>query len=349
MTNFTNDAAWVLSGITSFSLTLALIVLLSPIAGKIGLLDSPSSRKMHLFPVPAVGGIAIYVAVTINTMFLELQSELLWLVATSSIVVLVGCLDDIRQLSIKTRLFVQLIATLIMLYGSDIRILSVGIDSIDLYLDNFWGSLLTIVAVIGLTNAFNMADGIDGLAAGHALIGLVLICSILLSGVNSSWRYELLVILIASSLAFWLVNVSLIPLNKVFLGDAGSLYLGFMVAWILIYFGQHTSVKVDPAAVLWCVAIPVWDTTAVMIRRIGNKGSVFMSDRNHLHYLLIDANMKSPVVLASILGISFTVGVIGILVAYNFSTIASLILYGAALVILTFAMFGSVIKKDSHS
>lgn len=335
-----------LTPIGSGLLALLLIVLFTPFAKSLRLLDEPSARKKHVSPVPMVGGISIYLAVLATLLVIAPPEKLGWLIAAGSILVVVGFLDDVFELGVKTRFFAQLVATLVMLAGTDLWITSVGIDLLGLNSLGFFGLALTLVAVVGLTNAFNMADGIDGLAAGHAMIGLVLIGSTMWFVHGKVWHLEWLTMFFSACFAFWLVNMSLTPLKRVFLGDAGSLYLGFVIAWMLIYFSQQPVSKIEPVAALWCVAIPVWDTLVVMARRIKNGRSPFAPDRNHFHHLLVDMGMSSRLALAVILGVSVVISAFGIWVTYAISPIASLMTYVALLFIFGYGMLHPSLEKQ---
>ena len=326
-------------------LALLLIVLLTPFAKSLRLLDEPSARKKHTSPVPIVGGISIYLAVLATLLVIAPPEKLGWLIAAGSILVVVGFLDDVFELGVKTRFFAQLLATLVMLAGTDLWITSVGIEWFGLNSLGFFGLALTLVAVVGLTNAFNMADGIDGLAAGHAMIGLILIGSTMGFVHGKVWHIEWLTMFFSACFAFWLVNMSLTPLRRIFLGDAGSLYLGFAIAWMLIYFSQQPVSKIEPVAALWCVAIPVWDTLVVMARRIKNGRSPFAPDRNHFHHLLVDMKMDSRLALAVILGISILFGAFGIWLNYAISPVFSLITYAVMFLIFGYGMLHPAIER----
>ncbi len=131
------------------------------------------------------------------------------------------------------------------------------------------------------------------------------------------------------------------------LGDAGSLYLGFAIAWMLIYFSQQPVSKIEPVAALWCVAIPVWDTLVVMARRIKNGRSPFAPDRNHFHHLFVDMKMDSRLALAVILGISILFGAFGIWLNYAISPVFSLITYALMFLIFGYGMLHPHQSKES--
>ena len=335
----------ILVPIGSGVLALLLMVLFTPFAKTLGLLDEPSVRKHHVSPVPMVGGISIYLAVWATMLVVTMPEKLIWLIVAGAILIVVGVLDDAFELGIKTRFFAQFMATLVMLVGADLWITSIGIDLLGLNSLEFIGIALTFFAVVGLTNAFNMADGIDGLAAGHAMIVLVLIGSTMWCIHGEVLYIELLTMFFSACFSFWIVNMSLTPFKPVFLGDAGSMYLGFVIAWMLIYFSQQPVSQIEPVAALWCVAIPVWDTLVVMARRIKNGRSPFAPDRTHFHHLLVDINMSSRIVLAVILGVSVVISTFGIWITYTVSSIVSLMIYVALFFMFGYGMLHPSIEK----
>ena len=304
------------------------ILILTPLAERLGLLDIPDDRKRHQTAVPMVGGIAIYLVILSATLILDPPEKLSWLLASVTLLVLVGALDDAIDLKVRIRFFAQLLATLIMIIGSSLWIRSVGADLWGINEILSWiGIPCTIVVVVGLTNGFNMVDGIDGLASGHMLIGLGTVYLTLTLQHNPIPNIEWLMLLLAAVFAFFLVNLSLTPIKKVFLGDAGSMSLGFIMAWILIYYSQQPHQHIHPIAALWCASVPVFDTIAVILRRLKNRSSPFAPDRFHLHHLLCENGLKPKQALVLILTLSACLNFIGIWVAYVISTIFSLYFY----------------------
>jgi UDP-GlcNAc:undecaprenyl-phosphate GlcNAc-1-phosphate transferase len=345
MNETTANTLLLFAPIGSGLLALLLIVVLTPFAHSLRLLDEPCARKKHTTAVPMVGGISIYLAVLATLLVIAPPEKLGWLIAAGSILVAVGFLDDVFELGVKTRFFAQFVATLVMLAGTNLWITAVGIDWFGLNSLGFFGLAFTLIAVVGLTNAFNMADGIDGLAAGHAMIGLILIGSTMWFVHGKVWHIEWLTMFFSACFAFWLVNMSLTPLKRVFLGDAGSLYLGFVVAWMLIYFSQEPVSKIEPVAALWCVAIPVWDTLVVMARRVKHGRSPFAPDRNHFHHLLVDMGLSARLALVVILGMSVLFGAFGIWMTYVISSLVSLFTYAALFLIFGYGMLHPSLEK----
>lgn len=178
------------------------------------------------------------------------------------------------------------------------------------------------------------------------LTGLVLVAATTLYITGAVPQLEWFIALLSSVLVFFMVNTNMTRLRKVFLGDAGSLLLGFVMGWPLIYCSQEPISAIQPVAALWCVAIPVWDTIIVIARRFKNRCSPFEPDRNHLHHVLVDLGMKPGVALVVILSGSATVGAFGVMLTYLTAPLLSLIASGLGLVAFGHGMLHSAVEKE---
>ncbi|MDB9862708.1 undecaprenyl/decaprenyl-phosphate alpha-N-acetylglucosaminyl 1-phosphate transferase [Litorivicinus sp.] len=323
----------IISGIAA----VGLIMVLTPLAALVGAIDEPDDRKHHAGPTPMVGGFAIYLVLLAVILLIDPPEKITWIMAASTLLLFVGFLDDAFDLGVKVRFLVQIIAVGIMVFGGNLSIQTLGFTFLGMNELGLWGLALTCLAVVGLTNAFNMVDGIDGLASGHLLIGMLSLIAIQLVFSGEVYQLTWLSVLLATVFAFWLVNMSLTPLRKVFLGDAGSLLLGFLMSWLLIYYSQDPISLVHPVAALWCVTLPVYDTVIVIMKRLRKSMSPFQPDRNHLHHLLIDAGVPAKLALFWILAASVLLNVTGIVITYLVSPIVGLIAF--FIVMLIFAFF----------
>ena len=327
---------------TVFALVCILLInVLSPAAKKIGLVDVPTKRKDHSHPVPTVGGIAIYLALMIATLVLEMPPSFIWIIAVASTMVIIGALDDAFGLSVRVRLFWQLVSTVAVVIGAQLWVSYLGLGLQGLGSLNYvFGSFITVVSIIGLINAFNMVDGIDGLASGQILvsIGCLSLIILILHGpiVELRWLYIMFVVV----MAFWIVNMSFVPIEKVFLGDAGSLSLGFILAFLLIYFSQPPVSMIKPSATLWLVTLPVYDAIRVISSRLHDKQSPFGADRRHLHHIFIDRGWSPSQVLLLILPSSMLVNLLGLWLAYTVPSEATIFIY-----VLCFVGFSCGVKK----
>ena len=265
------------------TLVLAALVRLAPRAG---LLDHPGERRrIHRESVPRVGGLAVFAGLLASLgVGPALTAAEGWGLAGAALLVLVGALDDRYQLGPRVRLVAQIGAALLLTLGGGVVITSLG--------DVLGGGPLnlgagavpfTLLAVVGLINAFNLVDGIDGLAGGVALIALG---SLLLFLPAGSALFLVLVGAMAALVPYLVCNLDLGPGRcKVFLGDAGSMLLGYLIVWGLIEASQAPD-GLAPVTALWLVAIPLMDTLAVMGRRLRQGRHPFCADRGHLHHCL---------------------------------------------------------------
>lgn len=290
------------------------INLLKPVAIKLGLVDQPGGRKTHQGAPPLIGGLAIFVGYSI-TWALHLNDSHLLMIYTgcAALVVVLGVVDDARNLSVRVRLMVQIFVALAMCWTTGKYLVHFGnlfgTGEIDA---GPWGILITVLAVIGAINAFNMADGIDGLAGSLALTSLSAI-AILLTTTQDTYQLALAITLTICILPYLAANLMIKPFKmKIFMGDAGSMLLGFSVAWLLIQTSQSETPAFRPITALWVMAVPLMDMTAVMLRRLSKGRSPFAADRGHLHHKLLDAGFTQRQALLRIVSLSILLSAVGL-------------------------------------
>ncbi|HWU77500.1 MAG TPA: undecaprenyl/decaprenyl-phosphate alpha-N-acetylglucosaminyl 1-phosphate transferase [Rhodanobacter sp.] len=280
----------------------------------LGLVDRPDQRKQHLGEVPLVGGLAIFTGMLAGAVcygvFDGFERSLL---GTAAVLALLGALDDRFGLSVRDRLLIQTIAILTVIASTGVYIHTLGhIFGHDVVL-GWLGVPMTVLAVIGLVNAFNMMDGIDGLAGSLTLVS---IAAVILFASPTPLRgvIMLLALLAAATLPYLVVNLGFVG-GKVFLGDAGSTLIGYLLAWVLIRLSQMPETHLSPVDVLWCVALPVLDTLAVMYRRMRAGQSPFKPDRGHIHHILQGAGLGPRATLAALVVLAVGLASIGAIVS----------------------------------
>lgn len=278
-------------------MTVSLILLIIRFAPRLGLVDVPNHRSVHQKVTPRGAGIAIILAIIISDLLFWNEIVFTHLISFIAIFLIfaVGVLDDHRDTTPKTKFFVIIIAVL-LLYYDGLCIYSLGvIFGIDF--DLGWLALpYTIFAVAGLTNAMNLADGLDGLAAG---MGIVILSAFAVIGLEHHDPF-----LIYLSLSFITAMSAFLLFNwnpaKIFMGDSGSLTLGFVIGVLWIKALPY----IQPTVILFLAAIPVMDTLIVMIRRKRNGKSMFAPDKLHIHHLLLNffnGNVKKTVIFIVLL------------------------------------------------
>jgi UDP-GlcNAc:undecaprenyl-phosphate GlcNAc-1-phosphate transferase len=272
-----------LAFVVALSVTAALIPLLARLAPSIGLTDPPGPRKVHSVPVPRVGGLAMAAGLFIATLLtVELSPPVRGLLLGLLVLILFGLWDDRVNLGYRAKFAGQVIAVGICMIIGGIHVGHM----------TFWdnstvppmvSALITFVFLIGITNAINLADGLDGLAGGMALLCL---CAIALFSVASGNSSVTAIALIESGAVLGFLRFNTHP-ARVFMGDCGSQMLGLSVGALALSATQGDSNVLSAALPLLLLGLPIMDTLTVMLTRIRAGRSPFAADRNHLHHRLL--------------------------------------------------------------
>lgn len=308
------------------------------IAVKLDVIDIPKdSRRVHNKPIPLLGGLAIYLSFIITLILNkgELSSPEKGLIFGATVIVIGGFIDDKYDIKPWCKLLFQILAALILIYfGIRITIITNPVSSIYQYIHIGMLSIpLTIIWVVGITNAMNLIDGLDGLAAGIALIaGITLSIIAVLNGRNEAAMVT--IIFTGAILGFLPYNFN--PAS-IFMGDTGAQLLGFMLAAISIE-GAIKSAAVFPIAVpILAFGIPIYDTLFAVIRRKINGKPIMSADKGHLHHRLLDMglNQKQAVLIMYI--ISAILGSFSIIAAEINPQKAYFLLLGVMIVLIILA------------
>jgi len=297
-----------------FFFSLATLFMMRKVAKRIGLVDKPNERKHHNGAIPLVGGITICISFMY---FLLNNPELLpnnnLYILCIFILTLVGALDDKYDLSFKIRFVVQAGLSVAMMSVADIQLHTLGnllgFGGVELGLA---GYVITVIAVVGAINAFNMVDGIDGLLGGLSMVTLGSLGFVLSTGGQTNLAY-LCLVLIVIILPYVLFNLGLLGRErKVFMGDAGSMLIGFTVIWFLLLSSQNGEASLRPVTALWLIAVPLMDMAAIMIRRVRRGDSPFKPDREHLHHIFQRMGLNNTQNLCAICSIAIVYAAFGI-------------------------------------
>lgn len=269
--------------LASFITVLIVTPYVIKLAVHIGAIDKPNNRKVHHKVMPRLGGIAIFLGVVVGYFVTGLYKEPINTISLGAIlIVFIGILDDLYELSAKIKFIGQvMVAVLIVTSGLTIDFISIPfVKTIDLGL---WSYPITILWIVGITNAINLIDGLDGLAAGISSISIITI-AIMAGLFGKTLILTLSLIILGSTIAFLFYNFH--P-AKIFMGDTGALFLGYSIS-ILALLGLYKSVTLFSFIIpILILGIPVFDTFFAIIRRILNKQPISAPDKLHLHHRLL--------------------------------------------------------------
>ena len=287
--------------------TLVLISLFAAIAlwstawlgHRIDLVDRANSRKNHTGEIPLTGGIAIYATVLFGTMMLSIPPYTTICLALAGGLVMVSVYDDYHHLNATVRLVLHFGFGVLLAVIGGISISNVGdllaAGDIPLLLLSV---PLTGLAVAGLCNAYNMIDGINGLSAGLVALPLAVLFLLARSAGHDGANFALLLLIPCFIFLVFNLGPDNTVLPRIFLGDAGSVALGFLVTASLVYFSQGENAVIRPVTALWLVTVPLMDMIATMLGRWRSGAPLTKADRSHLHHLLVDQGMGGRRVLA---------------------------------------------------
>jgi UDP-GlcNAc:undecaprenyl-phosphate GlcNAc-1-phosphate transferase len=283
------------------------------LAPYIGLVDRPGGRKDHLGDIPLSGGIAIFLTVAVISTWRGIPVYTPQLMLVALIPFTVGVLDDRIRLHAGWRLAIHYGCGLLMATYGGIAIHDVGsllaFGNIPLLLLT---APLTALSVAGLCNAYNMIDGIDGLSA--SLVAMPLLVLLMLASAFGHPMAPVLVLLLIPLGVFLCLNLgpNIKWAPKVFLGDGGSVALGFLLTASLVYFSQGEFAVIKPVTALWLVTVPLMDMLATMLRRVKHGLSPMEPDKSHLHHILMDMGLGPRQTLVLLLAYASSCAFLGL-------------------------------------
>lgn len=274
----------ILAALIALSITTACMPGLQRWAARVGLTDRPGARKVHAVPVPRVGGIAMAAGILIPTLLaVQLRSSVAGFLVGVVVLLAFGVWDDRVDLDYRWKFLGQFLAVTLCMVIGHIQIAAVTLDH-PIRLPDGLSWLLTFSFLVGVTNAVNLADGLDGLAGGLALLCL---CAIAVFGTICGNRPVTAIALIECGAILGFLRFNTHP-ARVFMGDGGSQVLGFSIGALAILATQGDRTALSAALPLLLLGLPILDTLTVMLRRALAGRSPFSSDRGHLHHRLLD-------------------------------------------------------------
>jgi UDP-GlcNAc:undecaprenyl-phosphate/decaprenyl-phosphate GlcNAc-1-phosphate transferase len=309
--------------ILCFIISIFITPFVKKLAIKVGAVDQPNKRKVHEKIMPRMGGLGIYISFIIGMLIMNPDKPYhLAIIAGSVVIIAIGILDDIYNLAARFKLLGQIAAAVIVVMWGGI-----DVDFINLPFDGKlqFGVLsvpITILWIVGVTNAINLIDGLDGLAAGVSSIALISISGMAIV-MGDVYVMTIGFILLASTLGFLVYNFH--P-AKIFMGDTGALFLGYMIA-VLSLLGFKNVTFISFIVPIIILGVPMTDTLFAIIRRLVNKTPLAAPDKSHLHHRLLEQGFTHRQTVLLIYAISAMFGLTGFI--FSFTTV-----WGSMLILL---------------
>lgn len=324
-----NIYEYIITFALAFIIAFSATPIVRKLAFKIGAVDIPKDeRRMHKKPIALIGGLAIVAGFIVSLAFdllttsnlLNANKELLGLLTGIAIIVFEGIIDDTRTLNAKAKLAFQLLAAIsvVLISGTRITVISTPFGS-DPYmiLSPYISYPLTILWIVGVTNAVNLIDGLDGLAAGVSSISALSLFFVSLLRVDLEPAIAIYIALVTAALSGSILGF--LPFNfnpaKIFMGETGAAFLGFTLGVVSIQGSMKSYAAISIAIPLLVLGLPLFDTLFAIVRRIGNRKPIMQGDRSHLHHRLIDMGLSQRQSVLIMYLASATLGLCAIVLA----------------------------------
>ncbi len=297
--------------LVTFIVSLLLVPLSKKIAVHVGAMDIPNKRKVHKKPMPRLGGLAIYGSFLMGYMLYgDLTTQMLSILISTFIILMVGFIDDINPVRARYKFLVQIVAALIVVIYGNIYFSELSFLGFNFVFNKFWSYFLSTFFILAITNAINLIDGLDGLASGISSIYFLTI-SIIALYMNKIGGLDIILslIMLGSTLGFLVHNF---PPAKIFMGDSGSTFLGFMIAIISLLGFKITTLTslIIPVLIL---ALPIFDTVLAIFRRLLKGENIGAPDKEHFHHQLLKLRFSPRASILIIYAISIVFSVVSIL------------------------------------
>ncbi len=286
-----NGHSIILILIVTFLTSFLSMFFVKKLAFHVNAIDMPNERKVHAKPMPRLGGLGIFIGFLVGYIFFgQLTSQMISIFIGAVILIILGIFDDINSIRARYKLLFQVIAASVVVFYGQIFFTEISLLGWTLYLNELWSYVLSIFFVVAITNSINLIDGLDGLAGGVSSIYFITIGIIaFILNMFSGLDVMLCMIMLGSTLGFLIHNF---PPAKIFMGDSGSLFLGFMISVIALIGFKVTTITTLIVPVL-ILAIPIFDTVFAIGRRLLNKQNIGEADKEHFHHQLLKLKFSS--------------------------------------------------------
>lgn len=321
-----------LGGYVLASLVLALMFtpIIRKMAFVIGAVDQPNARKVHSRIMPRLGGVAIYLAFVLVVLASQtMTKQTIGLLLGATIIVGLGIIDDMREVSPKAKLLLQFVAaTVLICFGIEVEFITNPLGGI---INLGWFSIpVTLLWIIGVTNAVNLVDGLDGLAAGIAGIAAGTL-GVVAWTQGKYLEASLALILMGSILGF--LRFNFYP-AKIFMGDSGSMFLGFTLSALSIMGLAKSAAIISLFIPILVLGVPIMDTLFAIIRRYMNNQPIFQADKDHLHHRLLASGLSHPQTVMAIYAINIILSSSAVLLTVLTTTQSVFILVAVSVLVL---------------
>lgn len=312
---------------------------------KLGFIDVPKDdRRMHKKPVATIGGVSIILAFLITTLlFVKITPKLIYVLCGAIMIAICGAVDDKKDIKPRTKLIVQLIAAGLAVYGG-VRISSFTNPFVpDAVIKmGIFGPILTIIWIVGVSNALNLIDGMDGLCAGLSTISAL---TLYISSDKTGFAPLLALALAGSTLGFLPYNFN--P-AKIFMGDTGALTIGYILAILSVEGVMKSVATMSLIMPIFILALPVFDTLFAIFRRAINKKKIMMADKGHLQHRLIQSGYTVKQAVLIMYGLSIIFSIMAYLISRVPPAFAIILSVLTLCLIVVLAMLFGLFKKESE-
>ena len=346
-----STAVWIkigMSVLVSFVIALATTPIVRMFAQQVGAIDVPTeARRVHDHPIPRMGGLAIFFGFIIAViLFADITNPVKGILIGSIIIVVMGAIDDVMSLSPLLKMAVQIVAAAVAIYyGIVIHVVTNPTIANTMFDTGKLAIPLTILWIVGCTNAVNLIDGLDGLACGVSVISSLTMLAVALMVAEGNVAI-ILAALVGGCLGFLPYNLH--P-AKLFMGDTGSQLLGYVLATVSILGMFKYYAIVTFIVPVLALAIPLSDTAFAFIRRLLKGQSPFKADRGHFHHRLLDMGLSQKQVVAILYSISAIIGLAAVVVASNWGILRVILAVLAFIIALTLWIFVLRWNHDLHA
>lgn len=312
----------------SFAISLGVTPFVIKLANRMGATDKPNYRKVHKAAIPSLGGISIFIAFIIGVMIIQPEESFhLAFILGAFIVFITGLLDDIYDLRPSYKLAGQLLAAFVVVYLGEIQVTFINLPFGNTLEFGILSIPITIIWIVGVTNAINLIDGLDGLAAGVSSIALICIAGMAFI-MSDAYVLAIALLLLASTVGFLFFNFH--P-AKIFMGDTGALFLGYVIA-VLSLLGFKNVTFISFIIPILILGVPISDTFFAIIRRLINKKPLSAPDKSHFHHCLLKLGFSHRQTVLIIYAISALFGLSAFI--FSLTTVWGSILFITILVLL---------------